>query len=208
MEQELNQDNMFTRAMSPVTLKVLIIVLFGLVFLSLGLNWYLISQLLQVQRQAEEAMQEFKPVAQDALSRADEELAAFQNTTLEFDIAIDQELPINVKIPFAETLEIPIDVVIPVKKQVRTTILIDPLQSGFEIPVDIVVPVNEEIPINMVLPIEIERTIPISIQVPIKLNVPIAVNVGDTDLVEYIEQLREGIARLNESLDTVVLPGQ
>ncbi len=198
----------FSKPISPAALKVIIITLFGLVLASLALNWYLISQLLAVRNQALNTIQTVKPMAQNALQQADEELASFQNSTLEFNVTIDQELPINVEIPFNESIEIPIDVTIPINQQIETTVMMDPFQAGLEIPVDINVPVDVEVPINMVFPVEIDCTIPISTNVPINLNVPININVADTDLTQYIQQLREGLASLNESLDEIVLPGE
>ncbi len=202
------ETSFFNKPMSPATLKIIITTLFVLVLASLALNWYLISQLLAVRDQALGTIQTIKPMAQNALQQADEELASFQDSTLEFNVAIDQELPINVEIPFNESIEIPIDVTIPINQQIETTVMMAPFQSGLEIPVDINVPVEVEVPIKMVFPVEIDRTIPISTNVPIKLKVPININVADTDLSQYVKQLRTGLASLNESLDEVVLPGE
>ena len=194
----------FSREISPAALKIIIIILFVLVFLSLGLNWYLISEVLRVRQQAIQAMQDINPVVQDALLRADTELEAFQNSTLKFTVNIDQELPVDVEIPINKRIEVPINVIVPIKEQIQTTVMMDPFQAGLEIPVDIDVPVDVEVPIDVVLPVEINETIPISTTVPVKVDVPIAVDVSDTDLVPYIKQLRQVIARFSESLDQMI----
>lgn len=180
--------------MSPKALKASIIILFILVFVSLGLNWYLITQLLSARQQARELVQEFKPAAQDALSTVAAELETFEESTIEFNVEIDQEFPVEVEIPINESLEIPITTTIPIKQEFETTILMDPLQTGLEIPVDVVVPVDVEVPIDVVVPISVERTIPISTSIPLELDFPIIIEVSETDLVKYIEQIRQGIA--------------
>ena len=196
--------NFFTREFSPGTLKIIIIILFTLVFISLGLNGYLIAQWVQTRQQVIQTVQQFSPVARDALTRADTELEAFQNSTLEFVVKIDQELPIDVEIPINKRVEVPINVTVPISKEIQTTVMMDPFQAGLEIPVDINVPVNVEVPIDVVLPVEIDETIPISTTVPVKLDVPIAVDINDTDLVPYIEQLRQGISALGDSLNQMI----
>lgn len=194
----------FARDISPAALKIIIIILFALVFLSLGLNGYLISELLRVRQQAIQTLQSIEPMAQDTLTQVDTELASFQNSTLEFTVKIDQELPIDVEIPINKRVDVPINVTVPISKQIQTTIMMDPLQTGLQIPVDIDVPVDVEVPINVVLPVEVNETIPISTTVPVKVDVPIAINVSDTDLVPYIEQLRQGLAQFGKMLEQMM----
>ena len=189
--------------MSPKLLKLSIITLFILVFISLGLNWYLISQLLRVRQQAINTVQELKPAAQNALVEVDRELAAFQESTIAFNVDIEQDFPIEMDIPIQEVVQVPISVTLPIKQEFETTIMIDPLQTGFQIPVDVVVPVDVEVPIDVVVPIEIDRTIPISTSIPLNLDFPIAIEVSDTDLVVYIERLREGLAGAKEYIENI-----
>ncbi len=200
-----NNATFFTKEISPGILKIIIIILFVLVFLSLGLNGFLISQLLSARQQALGLVQNFKPMVQDTLSQVDTELETFQESTLEFNVKIDQILPIDVEIPFNETVEVPINLVIPIEQQIQTTVMMDPFQAGLEIPVKIDVPISVEVPIDVVLPVTIDRTIPISTNVPINLDVPPAIEVSETDLVLYIEQVRQGIGSFNESLDQVAI---
>ena len=191
--------------MSPKSLKVSIIILFILVFISLGLNWYLISQLRRARQQAINTVQEFKPVAQNALEEVDRELAAFQESTVAFNVDINQDVPIQMEIPINEVVQVPISVTLPIKQEFETTITVDPLQSGLAIPVDVVVPVDLEVPIDVTIPIEIDRTIPISTSIPLDLDFPIAIEVSDTDLVGYIERLRKGLAGAQEYIQQITI---
>ena len=189
--------------MSPKSLKVSIITLFILVFISLGLNLYLILQLVRVRQQAINTVQEFKPVAQNVLTEVDRELTEFQESTIAFNVDIKQDFPIQMAIPINEIVQIPISVTLPIQQEFETTIIMDPLQTGLEIPVDVVVPVDVEVPIDMIIPIEIDRTVPISTTIPLDLDLPIAIEVSDTDLADYIEQLRQGLAGAQEYIEQI-----
>lgn len=189
--------------MSTKGLKISIVILFILVFVSLGLNWYLIIQLSSARRQAIALVQEFKPAAQNALSTVDTELGTFEESTIEFNVEINQDFPVDVEIPIDETVKVPISTTIPIKQEFETTILMDPLQSGLEIPVDVVVPVDVEVPVDVVVPISVKQTIPIATNIPLNLDVPIMIKVSETDLVTYIQQLRQGIAASKAFIEEV-----
>jgi|GEM_PF-1669393 len=189
--------------MSTKGLKISIVILFILVFVSLGLNWYLIIQLSNARRQVIAFVQEFKPAAQNTLSTVDTELGAFEESTIEFNVAINQDFPVDVEIPIDEIVEVPISTTIPIKQEFETTILMDPLQSGLEIPVDVVVPVDVEVPVDVVVPISVKQTIPIAANIPLNLDVPIMIKVSETDLVTYIQQLRQGIAASKAFIEEV-----
>jgi hypothetical protein len=182
-------------------IKITFIILFVLVFLSLALNLYLIYTFLNLRRQALQVAREVRPVVQESLALADAELEAFQQSTMDFNIKIDEELPVQVAIPISETLEIPLQMNFPISETIETTVMIDPFEAGLEIPVDIAVPVDLEIPINMVVPVPISRTIPLSTSVPVNLDLPITINVSETPLVEYIEDVRTALVAFNQWLD-------
>lgn len=186
--------------MSPKALKASIIVLFILVFLSLGLNLYLTWQLLRLQKQAQDLAQDLGPIVQETLSQAAVDLESFKDSTIEFDVQVNEEFPVQANIPFNETIEVPIKVTIPINEQIETSVVIDPFQSGLEIPVDIAVPVDMEVPIDMVVPVSIDRTIPISTTVPLNVSVPIAIDLGETELAGFVERLHTGLVSLEESI--------
>lgn len=190
--------------MSPKSLKATIIILFVLVFLSLGLNLYLIWELISVRQQAYTLTREHIPMLQATLSQAADALGAFQEATFEFEVKVDEEFPVEVVIPINETIEVPIQVNVPIRQEFETTIVMDPLQSGLEIPVDVIVPVDVQIPVDVVVPVVIDRAIPISTKVPLTLDVPIVVELDKLELAAYIEQFRTMLISLNSLLDQVL----
>jgi hypothetical protein len=176
--------------------KIVIVLLFILVFLSLALNSWLIWQLLRLQQQSQALVQTVRAGLPAAISQ----LEAFEKATLTYEVPIKQELPIQAEIPFNETLDIPIETSVPISQTINTTVNVDPLGTGLEIPIELNVPVNVEIPVNTTVSIPIERTIPISTTIPLDLNIPLAIKVSETDLAKYIEQLRSGLASLDKVL--------
>lgn len=180
-------------------LKITLVVLFLLVFISLGLNMYLIQQLAQARNTAVQTLRRLAPAVEQTLADVDSELEAFQQSTLTFQIEVDQQIPLQTEIPFNESIEIPVQVTIPVQQEIKTTVMMDPFQAGLEIPVDITVPIDMEFPIDQVVPVAINRAIPISTTVPLSLTVPINIPVSNTDLAPYIDKLRQGLNQLQES---------
>ena len=187
--------------MSPKAIKFSIITLFVLVLISLGLNIYLILQLMRSRQQAILLVNTYKPAVQNALKQMDGELASFQESTVEFDVKIEQNFPVNIDIPINESIEIPISMTVPIKDEFESTIMMDPFQTGLAIPVDVVVPVDVEVPIDVVIPVEVDRTVPISTSIPLNLNFPVAIEVSDTDIAPYIEQLRKGLAASEQFIE-------
>lgn len=177
--------------------------LFVLVLVSLTLNGLLLWQWWTFQQRAVQAMQKFNPVITEGLSQAIADMQAFEQSTVEFDIQVSQNIPINTEIPFNETLDVPINTTIPIDQQIATTVMIDPLQTGLEVPVDINVPVNIEVPVNMNIPITVDRTIPISTNVPLNMTVPISVKISETELAPYLERLRLTLESLQQTLSNL-----
>lgn len=181
------------------------IILFILVLVSLSLNLYLIWQLQRLEQQAKNAARAWGPVVQETLAQTITDLQTFQEATIEFNVAVNEDFPVEADIPFNETIEIPVQLSVPIKQEINTTILLDPLGTGQGFPVDVTVPVDIEIPIDTSIPVSIDRTIPISTTVPLNLDVPIALNLGDTELAGYIGRLQESLTSLEGIVEQALL---
>lgn len=182
--------------------KIAITGLFILVLLSLGLNGLLIWQWWTFQQQTQQTIQQLRPLLQANLAQASADLESFAQSTIEFDLQVQQEFPVQVEAPFRETLEIPIQTTVPISQEIQTTIMVSPL-PGVNIPTEVTVPVNLEIPIDLTIPISIDRTIPISTTVPLDINVPIAIDVSETGLAVYLERLRAGLDSFEQALSAL-----
>jgi len=170
-----------------------------LVFLSLGLNGFLLWQWRSFQRQVGSLRQ----TAREATSQAITELEAFQKSTLRFDFQVNEAVPIQAEIPFRDALEAPIHTTIPIRQAVDTTVTVDLPQFGLRLPVDVTVPLDLEIPVDLSVPVSIDRTVPISTTVPVSLSVPIVVKMDETELAPYVERLRAGLVAFDQVLSDV-----
>jgi hypothetical protein len=177
--------------------------LFVLVLLSLTLNGLLLWQWWTFQQQTVQTIQKFTPIINDSLSQAITDMQEFEQSTVEFNIQVSQNIPIETEIPFNETLDIPINTTIPIEQQIATTVMIDPLQTGLEIPIDINVPLTMEVPVNMNIPITINRTIPISTSIPFDLTVPISIKISETELAPYLQRLRTALESMAQTLSNI-----
>lgn len=127
------------------------------------------------------------------LSEAIAGLEAFRLSTLEFDVAIDENLPIETEILLDRTLTVPINETFPIDQVVETTITIaGPFDT--KIPLEVSVPVQLDIPVDLDIELSINELIPISTEVPVSLAVPIAIEVEATELASLADALGEGLA--------------
>lgn len=137
-------------------------------------------------------LSELAPGVGDGLDAAVKGLESFRSSTIEFDVTIDEEIPIDAQVVLDRTLEVPIQATFPIDQVVDTTITIaGPFDT--EIPLDVTVPIQLEIPVDLVVPISINEIVPISAEVPVNLTVPIAVDVGQTELVSLADALADGL---------------
>lgn len=125
-------------------------------------------------------------------------LREFGESTISFDVEIDEVIPIDTEVVINRTIEVPINTELPINQDIDTTIEVDtPLGN---IPLDISVPVDVVVPIDLVVDIPIDETVPIVDEFPVQLDVPIAIDVGETELANLTASLAAGL----ESLQDVV----
>ncbi len=147
----------------------------------------------------QEQIVELEPTISAGLEEAISGLEEFANSTIEFEVNIDEQVNIETEVVLDRELVVPIDETLPIKESFDTRIEVDtPL--GFSVPVDVTVPVDIEVPVNLELDIAVNETIPIEANVPVKLDLPIAIEVGETELATLAASLAEGLRSLEEVL--------
>ena len=153
------------------------------------------TQVLELTRQ----LAEIEPQISDGLNQAITELDEFGESTLEFNVAVDETVVIETDIVIDREFSFPIDETIPIDQTVDTTIEID-TGFGFTVPVDVTVPVQVDVPIDLDVAIPINETVPIEAEVPVQLDVPITVDLAETELRTLAEQLAQGLRQVQELL--------
>ena len=125
-------------------------------------------------------------------------LTEFGDSTISFNVAIDETIPIDTEVVIDRVIPVPIKTTIPIKQSFDTTILID---TPFgKIPLDITVPIDVEVPVDLVVDVPINETVPIRDEFPVKLDVPIEIKVRDTELAKLTDSLAAGLKSLQEVL--------
>jgi MFS family permease len=125
-------------------------------------------------------------------------LRTFGDSTIAFDVNIDEVIPVDTEVVINRTVQVPIKTTIPINESFDTTIRIDtPLG---DIPVDVNVPVDVDVPIDLVVDIPIDETVPIQDEFPVQLDVPIAIDVRETELAQLTESLAAGLESLQDML--------
>ena len=183
-------------------LKFTLVLLFVLVLVSIGISLFLLWQLVQLRQQAMDTINRLEPQLEIAFDQTDTRLEEFQQSTLTFNVEVDEMIPVRADVPFNETVEIPVQITIPIEESFETIITLNAL--GAEIPVPVVVPVVMEFPIDEVVTVTISRTIPISTSVPLSLAMPVQIDVGETELAPYLQELRQGLDAMKETINETI----
>jgi hypothetical protein len=170
---------------------IALVLLVLLTLLSLALNGVVILGLLQARQVALDVRQ----TALDTVVDARSIITGVGNDTFSYDLRVDQEIPIEASIPFDEVLTVPVDTVIPID----TTVTV-PIDLGITT-YDLEVPIQTLIPVDLEFSVPISHTVDVATTVPLDLDVPIEIPLAETPLVDYMDELDAGLARLEESLD-------
>lgn len=125
-------------------------------------------------------------------------LREFGDSTISFDVNIDEMIPIQTDVVIDRVVEVPIKTTIPISETFDTTISVStPLG---DIPLDVTVPVDVDVPVDLVVEIPINETVAIDEQFPVQLDVPIAIDVRDTELANLTDSLAAGLEALQDVL--------
>jgi len=152
------------------------------------------SQIEGFQAQLTELAPEIEAGVDEAITGLNE----FGESTISFDVNIDEVIPIDTEVVIQRTVEVPIQTEIPINQEIDTTIRVDtPLG---DIPLDITVPVDVVVPIDLVVDIPIDETVPIQDEFPVQLDVPIAIDVGETELKNLTDSLAAGLESIQDVL--------
>ncbi len=147
----------------------------------------------------QEQLVELEPQVSAGVDEAIVGLREFGESTLAFDVNIDEMIPIETEVVLKRIVEVPIKTSIPINETIETTIQVD-TRLGFSVPIDVTVPVNLSVPIDLVVEIPIDETVPISEEFAVKLAVPIEIDVRETALADLTDSLAAGLEALQKVL--------
>lgn len=171
---------------------IVLILLSVLTLLSLALNGAVIFGMLKAQQIALDAQQAASNTVGDARSL----VGGIEGDTFSYTLEVVQEIPVSASVPFREEISVPIRTTIPIS----TTVII-PIRAGILGTYDLDVPVQTMIPVNLDVSVPISHTVDIETSVPLEVDIPIEIPLSDTPLAGYLEELDDGLGKLEISLN-------
>lgn len=159
-----------------------------LVVLSLLLNVYLLVTLTQIGRGLHTAAESGREALADVLG----EPAAIT-------VAVNQQIPISMTIPFSDTFVVPVVFDFPLSTRVATYVNIPVLGRQ-----EIVVPVEATIPVSQTFEVPISRAIPISLTYVLQADIPVEVEIPP-DVATSLDGFIDGF---EQALRPQLLPRQ
>jgi len=147
----------------------------------------------------QEQLVELEPQVTAGIEEAISGLRSFGQSSLSFEVNIDEVIPIDTEVVIKRAVEVPIKTSIPINETIETTIEID-TRLGFNVPVDVSVPVDLDVPIDLVVEVPIDETVPISEEFVVQLDVPIEIDVSETELANLTDSLAAGLESLRDVL--------
>ena len=147
----------------------------------------------------QEQLVALQPQISAGVDQAIDGLRTFGDSTISFDVSIDEVIPVDTEVVIQRTVQVPIKTTIPIQQSFDTTIQIDTPFGN--VPVDVTVPVDVDVPIDLVVDIPIDETVPIKDEFPVQLDVPIAIDVRETELAELTDSLAAGLESLQQMLN-------
>ena len=158
--------------------------------LSLGLNAFIIYELLQVRQQAGAA-----------LSQAAQSIGAVRDSSINYTVPIDEEVPIALDVPVKFTVTVPIKQDLPINTTVDIPIDIPLLGKR-----TITVPINTTVPIDLTVNLPIDKTVPIDAKIPVKFDVPINLKLSTTTFGDALGQVQTSLQQQADALSAPIKP--
>ncbi|NNF69288.1 MAG: hypothetical protein HKN01_05915 [Acidimicrobiia bacterium] len=135
------------------------------------------------------------PAVEAALAESVADIGALRESTLTFEVDIDESLPISANIPFDRTFQVPIVTSFPISETFLVDVVV-PGPFGIEIPFQAEVPVDMDVPIDVIVPVSISDDIPIDLDLPVEFRLPVEVDVAGTGLAPLLETLETRLAEI------------
>lgn len=129
------------------------------------------------------------------LTRSEAVLADFSNEVINYQIEVNETIPVSADIPFRRTVEVPIKTNVPID-----TVFNVPLATPLGV-IELDVPLKTEIPIDLVVPVTLSETVTIETEVPLALDVPITIDVAQTPIRGYLQEAEEMVSGLRAQLE-------
>ena len=124
----------------------------------------------------------------EALQSARDALVATESEPLVLDVAVDEDIPIQMTVPIDQVFVVPLEMNYPLKTVINTYITLPVLgRQNISVPVDTVIPVSTtvEVPIRANVPISL--TYHLQTEIPVEMHFPFRLSSTLEALIEDLQ---------------------
>jgi hypothetical protein len=136
---------------------------------SLALNVWLINTLLTIRQQIDQA----RLGAAQGLTEAASGVAQMSLGAFDYNVEVNDSVPINILVPISETLPVPVSDTIKINSAAVADI---PLLGPTSIPFSV------NVPLDLKVSVPVSMTVVVSDTIPVHFFVPVHINLDDTPL--------------------------
>jgi hypothetical protein len=156
------------------------LVLWGILIVSLALNILSTVQIFALRQAARQAIA-------DGITL----IGNLEGSTLSYNVAVDDTLPLTADIPVDETIPVVIEDTIPID----TTVTV-PVSAGLLGTFDLDVPIHAVVPIRLETEVTLQRTFHVETNIPLDLTIPVSIVVRDSPAAQSLADLKMRLERL------------
>jgi len=167
-------------------MKWITILLIPMVIFSLLLNCLILWQL-----------QNARLALREALERAIQGVSDLGQERIEYELPIEQEIPLQADILLTQPLEVPISTTLPFSSIVETSVNLT--LQGVQVPLQARIPVNVQVPLKTQVPLDV-GAFPISTTVAFRTQLPIVMEISESPLADYLSRLKQELILLRAGL--------
>ncbi len=132
-----------------------------------------------------------RDVVRAQLQTASAQISAARQQTVRYDFPIQQSFPVSTTVLLDETLDVPIDTIVPIRQNITVPVEV-PVLGQIELPVEI----NMDVPVSTTVTVAINKEIPISTSVDLNTSIPIELDLGQPPLGDVLRELEESLREL------------
>jgi hypothetical protein len=133
-------------------------------------------------------------MAIETLDQVETKLDQLASEVIVYNIEINRAIPIRADVPINQTMQIPINTVIPIDRELKI-----PVQTPAG-EMTVAAPGKVDFPVEKVILVEVNETIKLDTVVQLNTTIPVEIDLAQTQLLDYLEQTKQDLARFRSRL--------
>lgn len=136
-----------------------------------------------------------RDVLRAQLEAASDKIGEARQETVHYDFPIQQSFPISTTVQLNETLDVPINTIVPIRQSIVVPVEI-PVIGSVDLPVEL----NLDVPVSTTVNVAINKQIPIATSVDLNTSIPLEINLSQPPLGDVLKELEDTLRELLKGL--------